>query len=129
VILADSSACIEFLRATGSAANLRMRSAIAGREVASTGPTLMEVVAGARGELDLRRIRRMFASFTLLPADDPNDYLLAATIYRSCRAGGETIWRMIDCLVAAVAIRSGVQLLHHDRDFDAIARHTPLRLA
>ncbi|MGI8904565.1 MAG: PIN domain-containing protein [Solirubrobacteraceae bacterium] len=50
-------------------------------------------------------------------------------MYRACRRGGETIRTMLDCVIAAVAIREHAELLHHDRDFDAIARHTPLRLA
>lgn len=36
---------------------------------------------------------------------------------------------MIDYVIAAVAIREHAEVLHHDRDFDAIARHTPLQLA
>jgi predicted nucleic acid-binding protein len=31
-------------------------------------------------------------------------------------------------VIAAVAIRAGATVLHTDRDFDAIARHTELRL-
>lgn len=33
---------------------------------------------------------------------------------------------MIDCLIAAVPIRSRVAVLHADADFDLIARHTEL---
>ena len=33
----------------------------------------------------------------------------------------------VDCLIAACAIRNGVPILHSDRDFDAIARFTPLQ--
>jgi predicted nucleic acid-binding protein len=35
---------------------------------------------------------------------------------------------MTDCLVAVPTIEAGATLLHADRDFDALARHTPLRL-
>ena len=34
----------------------------------------------------------------------------------------------MDCLIAAVAIRERAHVLHRDRDFDVIARHTDLRL-
>ena len=45
-------------------------------------------------------------------------------------AGGRepTIRSMLDCLIAAVAIRQGIPVLHSDRDFDALARHTELRV-
>jgi predicted nucleic acid-binding protein len=36
---------------------------------------------------------------------------------------------MLDCLVAAVAIRHNIPVLHRDRDFDVLARHTELRTA
>jgi hypothetical protein len=36
---------------------------------------------------------------------------------------------MVDCLIAAVAIRHDVPVLAKDRDFEALAAHTPLRLA
>ncbi len=37
---------------------------------------------------------------------------------------GETVGALTDCLIAAVAIRSGSSVLHADRDFDVLARHT-----
>ena len=43
-------------------------------------------------------------------------------LYRRCRAGGETVRKLSDCLIAAVALR-------HGADFEVIARHTPLRVA
>ena len=50
-------------------------------------------------------------------------------MYRACRAGGEPVRGLTDCLVAIVAIEAEAALLHRDRDFEAIARHAPLRLA
>jgi predicted nucleic acid-binding protein len=35
---------------------------------------------------------------------------------------------LIDCLIAAVAIREGAPVLERDRDFTIIAAHTELRL-
>jgi predicted nucleic acid-binding protein len=37
--------------------------------------------------------------------------------------------KLIDCLIAAVAIRADAPVLHADTDFDVLARHTRLRLA
>lgn len=55
-------------------------------------------------------------------------YERAAAIHRRCRVRGETVRNMTDCLIAAVAIREDVPILALDRDFEVIARHTPLRL-
>ncbi len=52
----------------------------------------------------------------------------AADLYRACRRAGETVRTLTDCLVAALAIRTGAAVLHADEDFAAIARHTALGL-
>jgi predicted nucleic acid-binding protein len=35
---------------------------------------------------------------------------------------------MIDCLIAATAIRTSTPVLHLDSDFEVIAGHTPLQI-
>jgi Arc/MetJ family transcription regulator len=45
------------------------------------------------------------------------------------KRAGTTIRRRPACLIAAVAIRADVELLHQDADFDAIALHCPVRTA
>lgn len=58
-----------------------------------------------------------------IPRDDAES---AAALYRECRRAGETPRQLTDCLVAAVAIRCNVPVLHNDRDFEVLARHTAL---
>jgi predicted nucleic acid-binding protein len=130
VILVDSSAWIEYLRATGSPANHRLHALIAGeQELATSEPIVMEVLAGARDEVHLLRLRRLLARPRLLPVGGLAEFEEAADAYRRCRRAGETIRSLTDCLIAAVAVRHDVELLHSDRDFEALARHLPLRLA
>jgi predicted nucleic acid-binding protein len=130
VILVDSSAWVEFLRATGSSAHLRLRSALqAGADLACTDVIAMEILAGARDDADRDRLRRLLYGQKFLAVDGPADYEQAAELYRLCRSGGETPRKLTDCLIAAVAIRNDAELLCQDTDFHAIARHAPLRLA
>lgn len=56
----------------------------------------------------------------------PAHYDQAASIYRHCRREGETVRKLMDCLIAAVAISADVTILHLDSDFDAIERRTEL---
>lgn len=127
MILVDSSAWIEFQRATGSAADLRLARAIERDEpLATTGIVILELLAGARDERHARELRRLLNRCRLLPVEEPSDYEAAASLYRTCRRAGTTIRRLPDCLIAAVAIRAGAVVLHQDTDFDAIARHAPL---
>ena len=39
----------------------------------------------------------------------------------------ERVRRLIDCAIAAVAIRDQAPVVHADVDFDVLARHTALR--
>lgn len=127
MILADSSAWIEYLRATGSDVDRRLTAAIeSGEGLATTGPVMMEVLAGGRDEAHSRKLGRLLARCRLLLVSQPFDYESAAAIYRACRRSGITVRRLPDCLIAAVAIREGVSLLHQDSDFDAIADCAPL---
>jgi len=130
VILVDSSAWVEFLRQTGSSTNRKLASLLAeGQQLAWTDMVALEVLAGARDDADRDRLQRLVYSHTLLPVRGPIDYENAAELFRVCRRGGETPRGLVDCLVAAVAIRSGVEVLSDDSDFEVIARHTDLRLA
>lgn len=129
MILVDSSAWIEFQRATGSPADLRLKTAIEADEpLAVVGLIFLEVLAGAHDESQAKRLNRMLSRCQLLTVQDPSDFESAAALYRACRREGVTVRRLPDCLIAAIAIREGVPLLHQDSDFDAIARHSRLEL-
>ena len=90
----------------------------------------MEVLAGARDDAHLDRLRRaVLGRCQVLPGHGLADYEEAAALYRHCRRRGATVRALTDCIIAAVAIRAGVPLLHADQDFEQIARHCPLRTA
>lgn len=74
-------------------------------------------------------LRRLVLGCRMIPVRGLSDYEEAAAIYRTCRRAGLTIRRLVDCLIAVVAINADASLLHSDADFDLIATQTPLRLA
>ena len=124
MILVDTSAWVEFLRDTGSNICVRVDLALIG-DIAVCDVIRMEVLAGAHDELHLEMLRRLLAMAVVLPTE-PAHYEAAAALFR--RSEGETVRRLIDCLIAAVAIRADVPVLHRDRDFDVLARHTELQI-
>ncbi|HEV7862263.1 MAG TPA: PIN domain nuclease [Acidimicrobiia bacterium] len=126
MILVDTSAWVEFLRDTASPVCARVDELLDG-QIATCHPVRMEVLAGARDERHLADLRGLLARASLLPTD-PVDYEDAAALFRACRRGGDTVRKLIDCLIAATAIRADVPVLHADADFEALARHTPLRI-
>ncbi len=129
MILVDTSAWVEYLRATGSAVHHELRELIANdAPLATTDPVVMELLAGARDSAHVRKLRRLLLRLDHLPIDGLGDYERAAAVYRSCRDKGQTVRSLIDCLIATVAIREGAPVLEQDRDFKVIAAHTELRL-
>jgi len=126
MILVDTSAWIEFLRDTGSSTCARVDELLAG-EIATCHPVRMELLAGARDEQHLRDLRGLLARATTVETL-PGDYEEAASLSRRCRRQGETVRKLIDCLIAAHAIRNHLPLLHADADFDVLARHGGLVL-
>ncbi len=128
MILVDTSVWVEYLRDTGSRACIRLDGLLAERsELAVTDAVRLEVLAGARDDIYERKLKRLLARAIILPTY-PSHYDYAAVVYRSCRRKGETIRKLLDCLIAAVAIQSGVPVLHADGDFDVMARHTDLKV-
>jgi predicted nucleic acid-binding protein len=123
VILADTSAWVEYDRATGSAVDLRLSELIASDgPVAVTEPVIMEVLAGARSDAREADLRRLLLRFHLCRFDPAADFDGAARIYRRCRQAGITPRGLIDCMVAAVARRHQATLLACDADLDRVAR-------
>lgn len=125
MILVDTSAWIEFLRGTDSPV-CNAVDRLLDSDLASCDAISMELLAGARDEKQLTQLRGLLARTTMLPTS-PTDYELAAVLYRTCRSRGETVRKMIDCLIASVATRADVEILHADTDFEVLARHTDVR--
>ncbi len=104
MILADTSAWIEYLRATGSATDHRLTAVVETGDLAITDVVVMEVLAAARHEAELVALRQMVAACHHVAVEGPGDYEAAAVLYRACRAGGATIRRLTDCLIAIVVL-------------------------
>lgn len=125
MILVDTSAWVEFLRGTDSPV-CNAVDRLLDVELATCDAISMELLAGARDEHQLKQLRGLLARATVLPTT-PADYELAAALYRSCRSRGETVRKLIDCLIASVAVRADIEVLHADADFEVLARHTVVR--
>ena len=121
MILADTSAWVEYDRASGSAVHQRMVQLIADEgPLCVTEPVMMEVLAGARNDQRELDLRRLLLRFPLLRFDAAADFDAAARIYRRCRVVGVTPRGMVDCMIAAVAWRHGVSLLAQDVDLQRV---------
>jgi predicted nucleic acid-binding protein len=128
VIVVDTSAWVEFLRGTGSRTAVALRSAVAGGDSLGVPDVVrLELLAGA-AEAGVDGLRRFLARFEPLPTSSPGDHDVAAALYRRARARGSTVRSLVDCLVAASALRLGAPVLARDRDYEVLASVSDLEL-
>jgi predicted nucleic acid-binding protein len=121
LIVADSSALIEYFRRGGSpAVQDAVAAVIADDELAFNGIIFVEVVGFAADARERRALRASFAAFRWLALED-GDFDLAADIGFDLRRRGQTV-PATDLIIAACAIRAGAELLHVDDHFAEIAK-------
>lgn len=128
-VLVDTSAWVEFLRATGSAHHWWLHRAIADETPLSwTDPILYELTAGAGGTARAAQLRALLFRGPMLAVAGLQDWEDAARLYRAARARGVTVRSTVDCLIAAVALRTETPVLARDRDFAALAAVSDLQV-
>ncbi len=129
MIVVDTSVWIDVLNdTTTDAARSCVELVEAGEPVALTDVILTEILQGLRSDEEARLVERHLRSFPILRLQDLEDFVLAASLYRTARRAGITIRKTLDCLIAAPCVRTGAPLLHADEDFNRLAACTPLRL-
>jgi predicted nucleic acid-binding protein len=129
MILIDTSAWIEYLRATGSAAAIEVRRLLSTEadRVVMCEPVAMEILSGAVDDDRHAKLEQLVNGLPTLRTDDAVDFRSAAAIYRAARRAGQTIRGINDCLIAAVSMRHGASIVHRDADFEVIAAITGLK--
>ena len=129
LIVVDTSAWVEYLRATGSPASTALKRALTAEdELGVVDVVRMKLLAGAGSDEQVVTVSRLLARGTALPTLSPADHEYGANLYRAARRSGETVRSMVDCLVTAVAVRLDAPVLARDRDFEVLRQVCPLRL-
>ena len=122
MILVDTSIWIELL-------NGRLGNEVTDEHLeqfVTCGPVVQEVLQGIHPSA-ARAFRETFDALPRLCDPLPEKiFVLAAELYRRGRQNAYTIRSSTDCLIAAIALESGVPVWHRDRDFENIARYTEL---
>jgi predicted nucleic acid-binding protein len=86
-------------------------------------PIVQEVLQGIDREGVFVRVRD--SMFAMPMVESPLESAVvdeAVDLYRRARRAGVTVRSSVDCLIAACALRHRLTVLHHDRDFGALAR-------
>jgi predicted nucleic acid-binding protein len=127
-MVVDTSVWIELFAASESTADLWLTERIrADLPIAVPEVVMMELLIGTTDESNAVARRQRLQRFAIEPLAPVRDAEDAAAIHRECRRHGDTMRSMIDCLVAAMAMRLDQQVAHRDRDFEVIAAHCGLQ--
>ena len=133
MILFDTSVLSRVLRRRHPGPAERRLRAVFDELMASDDPlclpgiVLQEVLSGVRSERQFAELSgRVLAAFSILP-EGVSEHVEAARVRNVCLAKGLNV-SGVDCLIAACAITGGHELFTVDEDFEAIAKHTPLKL-
>jgi len=125
VILVDTSVWVEVFRAKRP---LRLESVVPFDDVVTCLPVVQEVLQGFRDERAFRLAREAMLALPIVESPMSSGLFdEAVALYRLARRSGITVRSSVDCLIAACAIRSGLEVLHRDRDFTALEKVSTLR--
>lgn len=126
-MIVDTSAWIEFLRSTGSRADVALQKALKNAGVVWIPEVVYrEVLQGAGSPEHLIELQNVLDDMQRYISPDPFELARnASLLYARCRWQGITIRSPNDCLIAVYAIESGEPLLHADRDFVTLASIDP----
>ncbi len=124
--LVDTSVWVEVFRRP---AGLDLESAVAFDDVVTCLPVIQEVLQGFLDERPYRVAKEAMRALPIVESPLSLDVVdQAVELYRQARHAGVTVRSGVDCLIAACALRHDLTVLHRDRDFELLARTSPLRV-
>ena len=126
MVLVDTSVWIEVFR---KPPRLDLERLVDFDDVVTCLPVVQEVLQGFDAEAAFIRAREALTALPIVEVPLGRDvFLQAVDLYRAARRQGVTVRSGTDCLIAVCALRNHLEVLHYDRDFDALASISALRV-
>ena len=126
MVAVDTSAWIEYLR-DGLPRIVNKVDLCLEQDLVGIGDLVYcEVMQGIRSPRQRRRVAPLLLA---LPRFDMVGFNMAEKSAANCRllrSKGVTVRKTIDVLIGTFCAEHGLQLVHHDSDFDLMARHIGL---
>ena len=126
MVIVDTSAWIEYLNGSRSRVVTKVDKCLEQDLVAIGDLIYCEIMQGIRSPRDRSQVSSLLLS---LPQFDMVGFDIAeksAANYRLLRSKGVTVRKTIDVLIGTFCAEHGLQIVHHDSDFDLMAKHIGL---
>jgi hypothetical protein len=127
MILADTSAWIDYLRDTETVAASALDRALGTNRVLMGDLILVELLQGYREGPALEKLKQDLHLLPIMTLCGPTIALRAADNYRLLRRKGITVRGTIDVIIATWCVANDVPLIHADRDFEGMEKWLGLK--
>lgn len=118
MVIVDTTVWIDYLQGRINPETKWLHAELDRQRLGLTDVILCEVLQGIRGEVTAKRVERELLKLEVFETGGVDLAIESARNYRTLRARGHTVRKMVDCLIATFCIRERHSLLHRDRDFD-----------
>ena len=126
-VLVDTSAWIAALRPSGVKEVKEKIEVLLGEDcVAISGIIKLELLSGTRTNKEYQELSEDLESLHYIPTGE-NIWRCSYRLSQDVKKAALTI-PAADLLIAAIAITSGCELMHLDKHFTLLSRHSPLQI-
>ncbi|MFW5729760.1 MAG: PIN domain nuclease [Spirochaetota bacterium] len=120
MVLVDTSAWIDYFTGVAARHTDAVHEALTTDRVVIGDIIIAELLQGFRSDSDYRQASALIERLEYRDLVGRSIALKAADNYRTLRAGGITVRKTIDLLIATYCIENDLPLIHNDRDFDLL---------
>jgi len=128
VIVADTSAWIDYFRGVSAPHTDILDLELSRSQIVTGDLIIAEFLQGFREERDFQEAKRIMESLEYRDFVGKDIAISAAQNYRILRKSGITIRKTIDVIIATFCIENDFELIHNDRDFEAMEERLGLKI-
>lgn len=128
MVVVDTSAWIDFLNGAPTPVAERLDRLLGERLVVVGDLVLAELLQGFASEEEAALVRRSLEPLPFAELVGKEIAVAAAANFRSLRRRGVMVRKTIDLLIGTFCLENDLELLHADRDFEAMREHLGLRV-
>ena len=127
MILVDTSVWIDFfVSKTLPHVETLEKLILKNKNICICGIVITEVLQGIKDDKEFNKTKKLLECLVFLPMPYTT-FIKSAQLYRTLRKNGITIKRVMDCLIATIAIENDIPILHNDKDFLLIESQSKLK--